>query len=149
MICLFNRSRFVRPLSALLLALPPVAMAADFKPAPQEFQQEIARHWALPAGASAGGLTLVDTAPDGTVRVADGRRWYVLRGDQLELPPPPPGSAAGAGYVFIGDTAHPLPVPLSAVRQINHQGEKKVWFATSKEVVILAAAGRPVTELPD
>ena len=152
MILLHKPTRSGRITSTLLLvslwALLPAALAANFKPAPQEFQQEMPRQWPAPAGSSAGGLTLMDVATDGMVRVADGQRWYAVRGDRLEILPPPPGAAEGAGYVFIGNTARVLPVPLSAVRQIQRKGDE-VWLATSKGVVILPAGGQPSTELPD
>ena len=151
MIFLRKPTRFALVASTVSLALSAIlqaAFAAEFKPAPQEFRQELPRQWPLPAGVSAGGFTLVDAAPDGTVRVADGQRWYVLRGDRLEVLPPPPSSAEGAGYVFVGKIAQALPMPLSAVRQIQRKGEE-VWLATVKGIVTLTASGQPVTELPD
>ncbi|MEK7706584.1 MAG: two-component regulator propeller domain-containing protein, partial [Verrucomicrobiota bacterium] len=151
MILLHKPSRSGRITSTLLLAsswaLLPAALAADFKPAPQEFQQEMPRQWPAPAGSSAGGLTLVDAAPDGTVRVADGQRWYTMRGDRLEVLPPPAGSTAAKGHVFVGTTVRTLSTPLSTVRHIQRQDDV-VWLATTKGIVRLTAT-ESSTELPN
>lgn len=142
MILFHKTTRSGRITSTLLFmplwALLPAALAVDFKPAPQKFQQEMPRQWPAPAGASAGGFTLVDAAPDGTVRVADGQRWYAMRGDRLEVLPPPAGSTLAKGHVFVGNTARALSTPLSTVRQIQRQDDV-VWLATANEIMRLSA----------
>lgn len=143
--------QFTLVASTLSLALPailPAALAAEFKPAPQEFRQEVAKHWPPPAGAAAGGFVLVDTSPDGNARASDGQRWYAVRGEKLEALPPPPGAKDGDGWIWVGTATQVPPVPLSAIRQIQRKGEE-VWLATTKGVGILAPGGKPVTELPD
>ncbi len=145
MIYAFKGSRFAHNFSILLLASP--TLAADFKPAPQEFRQEVARHWPLPADVAAGGFTLVDTSPDGNARVSDGQRWYAVRGEKLESLPQPPGAKNGEGWIWLGKSSRALPMPLSALRQIQRHGDV-AWLATEKGVVMLAADGQPVVELP-
>jgi len=152
MICALRTSFFQRivsilPLTVLGTILPP-AQAADFKSAPQEFRQEVARHWPLPTEVAAGGLTLVDTSPDGNTRVSDGQRWYAVRGDKLEALTQPAGAKDGDGWLWVGNSTRALPVPLTAVRQIQRKGEQ-IMLATAKGIVIPKAGGQPVTELQD
>ena len=152
MICTPKPSRFneaVAVLALALLGMPPLSVrAADFKPAPQEFRQEVPRHWPLPADAASGGFTLVDAFPDGSVRVSDGQRWFAVGGDKLEALPPPAGAKVGDGWILVGKSNHLLPVPLADVRQIRREGNEDVaWLATAKGVLILAADGQPVFEL--
>jgi len=130
-----------------LLAFAVTAMAAEFKPAPQTFRQEIARRWPLPATAP-GGFTVADLAPDGTLRLADGKQWYVLRNDHLEALPQPPNVGDGSTEIFIGGSGRLVPVTLSNIRQIQRQGDT-VWLATTKGVMRVTAAGPVGHELPD
>lgn len=130
-----------------LLALAATASAAEFKPAPQEFRQEIAHRWRLPASAP-GGFTLADIAPDGSVRLADGKQWYVLRNDRLEVVPSPTNAGKDSSEVIIGNTSRTVPVPLAEIRQLQRQGDV-VWLATSKGAVRVTASGQVNHELPD
>ena len=88
--------------------LPDGLKADEFKPAPQGFQQEVARRWPIPADAASGGFTLVDVSADGRVRVSDGQRWFTLRGDKLEDVPPPTGAADTAHLRAMGEAATEL-----------------------------------------
>ena len=137
-----------RGILSLLLCVFSGSFAAEFKPAPQEFRQEVSQRWATSSGGPAEGLLLVEADPDGVVRVADRNRWFVLKNEKLEALPHPQGSPEGTGYVFVGATARVLPVPLSAIRQIQRQGDV-VWLATAKGVLRLSSGGEPVTELAD
>src|SRR5688572_13274847 len=129
----------------LLLALLSPAFAAEFKPAPQEFRQEVSRRW---TGASANGFTLVDLAPDGTVLLCDGNQWHALRNDRCEVLPPPKEAREGDGWIFIGGIARAVPTPLSGIRQIHRQRDV-AWLATAKGVVLVSATGSASSELLD
>lgn len=140
--------RLTAPVAISWLTLPVALMAADFKPAPQAFHQEVARHWPLPAGAASAGFTLVELGSDGSPRVTDGARWFALRDGKLEAISPPPGVKEGDGWTWIGETAWSLPVPLADVRQITRVGNE-VWLATKQGALRLRAGEPPSTELPD
>lgn len=131
---------------ALAWSLVGAAAAADFPPAPQDFRQEVAQHFPLPAGAASGGFTLVDSA--GHVRVSDGQRWHAVSGNALELLPTPPGEADPDGGFWLGDGRFKLPVALSAIRQAAHRGGD-LFLATTKGVLTLERDRQVVTELPD
>jgi Two component regulator propeller len=122
-----------------LLALSTIAVAADFKPAPQEFQQEVPLHWKLPTSDSPNGFFLADLTPDGAVRVTDGHQWFALHNNQLEAVPSPGNIPAGAAWIQVGATARVLPVPFSTIHQIQRQGDV-VWLATEKGAVRLTPA---------
>ncbi len=137
----------------LILALASPSMgsailAATFQPAPQEFRQEVPLRWAMPPGGADSGLTLIDLTPEGEVRVADGSRWYALKEGRLQVLPPPTGLATDRGYVWMGNAARELPVPLSTIRQVHRQGDV-MWLATAKGVRRLGPTGPANTELPD
>lgn len=142
-----SQTRFTDAVSILLMFLPS-SFAAEFKPAPQEFRQEISRQWPLPADASASGFTAVDISPDGTVLVTDGSWWHALRNERLEVLPPPPDIRQGTSWILIGGTARALPVLLSEIRQIQRQGDL-AWLATAKGVLRVGANGQPSYELTD
>ncbi len=148
MIRLCNSSRNATPGLMVLMALAAPVLAAEFKPAPQEFRQEGSRSWSPPDGVAASGFSGVDIAPDGTVFVSDGKQWHALRNDQFESLPPPQNNKDGAGWITIGGAVHELPVPLVDLRQICRQGEV-VLLATAKGIVLITAAGSVSRELTD
>jgi hypothetical protein len=113
--------------AALLPVGLPNSFAAELKPAPQEFHQEIARRWPLPA-AYPNGFTVVDVAPDGTVFVTDGKQWHALRNERLEAVPPPPASGG------------------PDLRQIHRRGEQ-VWLAADSGVVRVTGNVQATAEL--
>lgn len=129
-----------------LLGLVTTTFAASFTPAPQEFPQEIARHWPLPATA-VGGFTVADIAPDGTLRLADGKQWYTLQNDHLEVVPRPANAGKDSSEIFIGNTSRTVPVPLAEIRQLQRQGDV-VWLATTRGAARVTASGQVSHELP-
>ena len=142
-----NSTRNVTPCLVALLAFTSPAIAAEFKPAPQEFRQEVSRQWPLPS-TSPSGFTVVEIAPDGTVLVADGKQWHVLRGERLEVQSPPQAVNPGSGWLLAGNTSRTVPVPLAEIHQIQRQGEL-IWLATAKGVVRIAGGGQVSNELAD
>lgn len=140
-------SRSLARLAWLVLASGAFAAATnDVRPAPQQFRQEIAVRWASPSTAGKSGFTLLDAAPDGSVRVSDGQGWFVVRGSQLDVVPPPQDVAAGRGWLVSGGRTVQLPVPLSTVRQVGRENEI-VWLATTNGVLRLTAGKAATTEL--
>lgn len=142
-----NPIRTTTPALGALLILSASVHAADFKPAPQVFRQEVSRAWPLPAS-SPGGFAVVDVAPDGSVRVADGKQWSVLRGDQWEALPRPANASAESTEVFIGGANRTVSAALSDLRQIHRAGDT-VWLATAQGAVRVTAAGQSSRELAD
>jgi hypothetical protein len=142
-----NPSRFIPALSILLLACMSPSFAAEFKPAPQEFRQEVSRQWALPAGASPKGFTAIYLNPHGLVLVTDGEQWYSPRNDRLEVQPRPQNTREGAGWILTGSGVASVPLPLADIRQIHCQGNV-AWLATAKGVVGLSGDGEVVNGLP-
>lgn len=126
-----------------LLAL--TVTAATFRPAPQEFRQEVARRWSLPAEAT-GGLSLFDQTPDGQLRVAGGQRWYAVSGERLEALPSPAGADPEHGWLQIGSDTILLPVPLTSVRQVL-RADDVVWLVTARGLLRVAGGDAPVWEL--
>ena len=126
------------------------AAAAEFKPAPQDFKQEVASRWPLPAEAQPDGLTLVRTAPDGNAWVTDGKSWFIIRDGALvkwsETLSQPKNITDREGWSWLGADTPSLPVPLSAIRQIERKG-RETWLATPEGVVLVSDLGQPAIEL--
>ena len=142
-----NPTRLAHAVSIFSLAFLSPVFAAEFKPAPQEFRQEVSRQWALPVGVPASGFTVVDVAPDGAVLVTDGTRWHALRNDRLEVLASPQNAREGDGWILAG-TARTVPVPLAGIRQGQRQGDV-AWLATAKGIVCVSASGQASTEFAD
>jgi len=142
-----NPTRLAHAVSIFSLAFLSPVFAAEFKPAPQEFRQEVSRQWALPVGVPASGFTVVDVAPDGAVLVTDGTRWHALRNDRLEVLASPQNAREGDGWILAG-TARTVPVPLAGIRQVQRQGDV-AWLATAKGIVCVSASGQASTEFAD
>lgn len=111
------------PRSVLLLVtlgwLAGFANAADFKPAPQAFRQEIARHARLDQGWPAGVVQLIDLAPDGTPRIFGEGKWSEFRADTWrELPEL--AAKNREEFTFPDDAGKgvTLAVPWASVRQL-------------------------------
>ena len=84
--------------AALGLALQ-ASLAADFQPAPQQFRQEIARHFTGNDGAPTGSVTLVDCPVGGAVRALAAGQWYELQNGQWH-PNPALKPATDAQFTF-------------------------------------------------
>src|ERR1022692_1815876 len=80
----FHGKRVGRMTSSLLggatlgLALC-TSLAADFTPAAQQFQQEVAQHFTVRDGAPTGPVQLVECMPGGTTRAFAAGKWYEFR----------------------------------------------------------------------
>ncbi|MGO8927674.1 MAG: hypothetical protein ACLQU3_12375 [Limisphaerales bacterium] len=61
------------------------SLGADFTPAAQQFQQEVAQHFTARDGAPTGPVQLVECAPSGTNRVFAAGQWYELGNGRWNL----------------------------------------------------------------
>ena len=128
----------------LLILTPPLAKAADFTPAPQQFQQEVARHFVGSNGAPGGAVQLIECLPDGAIRAFASGSWYEFRQDRwtrqealLESDP--------NQFVFSGRQQQPLraPVPWREVRQLV-RGPSSNWVVTSHRCLAVSEEGKVV-----
>ena len=105
--------------------------AADFKPAPQSFQQEVAAR--LEDGIPAGAAQLLELGTDGQPRVFAAGQWYRSEGTQWvaigALKCESPGD-----FVLTDAAGSPLhlTLPWAEVRQVLRQGGK-IWVATAAD----------------
>src|SRR5258706_7236294 len=75
-----ERMRRMKFLTTIFLGLSVlVAAAADFKPAPQQFRQEVARAFTAKDGLPTEKIQLIECGGDGVCRVFAAGRWYELR----------------------------------------------------------------------
>ncbi len=131
------------PLSFLLtLALPAAAtLAAEFIPASQSFQQEVARHFTSAQGLPATETQLIALAPDGTPRAFAGGKWSELRaGTWRELPSPAPKSGGEFVFAEAGGELRTVPLPAAEVIQLLAAGPHR--FIASARKIVLFADGR-------
>lgn len=145
--------RFLRPGASVGLGLAFLVVlvsggTAEIQPAPQGFQQEMARRIQLPAGIANRGLTLLDIAPDGQLLASDGQSWFGVADDRLQALPVPSDLKPGVGWLVGTDGARWLPVPFSSIRQV-HRVEGRVWIATTNGLWHLGGDAEPVAELPN
>jgi hypothetical protein len=121
------------------------SLAADFTPAAQQFQQEVAQHFAERDGAPTGPVQLVDCAPSGTNRVFAAGQWYEFGNGRWNL-------NAGlrpqndSRFVFAGRQGQPLeaPIPWREVRQILRAGATN-WVVSSHLCVTVREGGDGVS----
>ena len=99
------------------------SLGADFTPAAQQFQQEVAQHFTERDGTPTGPVQLVECTSGGTNRVFAAGQWYEFGNGRWNL-------NAGlrpqndSRFVFTGQQGQPLEtaVPWREVRQILHAG---------------------------
>jgi hypothetical protein len=99
------------------------SLAADFTPAAQQFQQEVAQHFTERDGAPTGPVQLVECTPSGTDRVFAAGQWHEFRNGRWSL-------NAGlkpqndSRFVFADQQGQPLEatIPWREVRQILRAG---------------------------
>jgi hypothetical protein len=107
------------------------SVAADFTPAAQQFQQEVADHFTDRDGAPTGPVQLVDCAPGGAIRVFAAGQWYEFGAGHWSL------NAAlrqqnESRFLFAGQQGQPLEaaIPWREVRQILRAGTTN-WVVSS------------------
>jgi hypothetical protein len=99
------------------------SLAADFTPAAQQFQQEVAQHFTERDGAPTGPVQLVECSPGGTNRLFADGQWHEYRNGKWNpdavLRPQNDGR-----FVFAGQRGQPLEaaVPWREVRQVLRAG---------------------------
>lgn len=124
-----------------LLAKPTLARAETVAPAPQSFRQEVA----VRQGGKIG-LTLLVPPVAGRLLVSDGKGWFSVAGEALAPMARPASIAPDTDWIGDFPAPRPIPVALSAVRQV-WRGPDALWLATTNGVVRLPAEGAPATEL--
>ena len=147
MIRLTSFLQFTCTVPFLLPFLPPV-FAAEFKPAPQEFRQEVTVGSAVWKETFPNGAKLLDLAYDGWPRTTDGNYWWKALHNGIESWGERRGAPKGTGHIFVRSAIRLLPVPLSEVRQIQQQGDS-VWLATAKGILRVNVTGETNKELPE
>ena len=100
-----------RILCILLGLTVSVASAADFTPAGQRFQQEIARSFTAKDGAPPGPIQLIDAAPGSGIRAFSGGTWYEFRQGTWNQNPAL-AQKEDTQFVLPGTTDKPLTVPI-------------------------------------
>ncbi len=119
--------------------------AADQRPAPQHFRQEVATRFTTADGLPAAEVQLLDLAADGFPRAFTAGRWSELREgrwqDVAALAAP-----SGSEFVLAGADGQPvtLALPWRDVRQILRRGAA-IWIATPADA--LAVVNGRVTAL--
>jgi len=111
--------------------------AAEWKPAPQQFRQEVATRVAEANGLASRDIQLLDFAPDDKLRVFAGGRWSERRPAGWEVLPDL-DQQEEAEFVFADATERPqaVPIPWREVRQLVRQGPK-VWLATAADPILV------------
>ena len=130
--------------AALGLALC-TSLAADFTPAAQQFQQEVAQHFTERDGAPTGPVQLVESTPGGTNRAFAAGKWYEFRCGRWNL-------NAGlrpqndSQFVFAGQQGQPLEatIPWREVRQILRAGATN-WVASPRLCLAVREGGDSVS----
>src|ERR1017187_2597997 len=130
--------------AALGLALC-TSLAADFTPAAQQFQQEVAQHFTERDGAPTGPVQLVESTPGGTNRAFAAGRWYEFWNGHWNL-------NAGlrpqndSQFVFAGQQGQPLEatIPWREVRQILRAGATN-WVASPRLCLAVREGGDSVS----
>ena len=99
------------------------SLAADFTPAAQRFQQEVAPHFTERDGAPTGSVQLVECPPSGSNRVFAAGQWYELGNGRWNLNAALKSPNASR-FVFAGQRGQPLEaaIPGRDVRQILRAG---------------------------
>lgn len=111
-------------------------VAAEFRPAPQSFVQEVAARYTV--GIPEGKAQLLELTPEDQPRVFANGQWFRLSDSHWE--PIPELTCATAGeFVLAGAEGTPvrLQLPWADVRQIVRQ-KRQIWVATSAEPFLVA-----------
>jgi len=123
------------------------SLAAEFTPATQQFQQEVAQHFSERDGAPTGPVQLVECAADGVTRVFASGQWYEFRSGRWSL------NAAlkpqhDRQFVFASQQGQPLEaaIPWREVRQIMRSGATN-WVA-SPHLCFQVSEGGDTVSLP-
>jgi hypothetical protein len=117
------------------------SLAADFTPAAQPFQQEVARHFTDGEGAPTGPVQLVECLPSGTNRVFSAGQWYEFRNGRWNLNPTL-RRREESRFVFAGQKGQPLEatIPWREVCQILRAGATN-WVVSPHLCVAVREGG--------
>ena len=123
------------------------SLAADFTPAAQQFQQEVARHFTERDDAPTGPVQLVECTPSGTNRVFAAGQWYEFRNGHWNLN----GALRpqnDSRFVFADQQGQPLEatIPWREVRQILRAGATN--WVVSPHLCLMVREGGDSVSLP-
>ncbi len=114
--------------------------AAEIRPAPQQFLQEIAVASECPAGWPKGRVQLLDAAPGQPVRAFAAGRWHSLEGEGSVVASLTPGSADEFCLAAAEGGRLRLAVPWKEVVHVLRRGSR-IWVATPSAVWASAESG--------
>ena len=121
------------------------SLAADFTPASQQFQQEVARHFTERDGAPTGPVQLIECAPSGANRVFAAGQWHEYQNGRWNLNATlrPQNDTQ---FVFAGQQGQPLPtaIPWREVRQILRAGTTN-WVISPRLCLAVRESGASVS----
>jgi hypothetical protein len=142
------RPQFLLPLfPAVLLS---GACAADFTPAPQQFRQETARHFALSEVPGSNRVQLIECPPGGPPRAFASGQWYEYK-EERWIPNAALKPGAEDRFVFASREGRPLeaPAPWREIRQIL-RADGTNWVAGARACWIVPESGLAVRlDLPE
>jgi hypothetical protein len=121
------------------------SMAAEFTPAAQKFQQEVAQHFTERDGVPSGPLQLIECMPGGVNRIFAAGQWYEFRSHRWE-PNARLGQRNDSQFVFAGHDAQPLEakIPWHEVRQILRAGATN-WVVSSNRCIAVRDSGEAIS----
>ncbi len=123
---------------ALQLGSIRFSYAAEFKPAPQRFLEEVATRFGRAEGVPEGGIRLLDVAAEGSPRIFANGNWLELRAGRWQaVPELAPRSEQS--FVFSGVSGEPITVslPWAEVLQVLRRGQA-TCLVTAREVYAAA-----------
>ena len=152
---LFCQSR-IRPMSSTWLGTAILGLAlfasqaAEFTPAAQRFQQEVAEHFAERDGTPSGPVQWVECSASGVIRAFAAGQWYEFHAGRWTINETLKSRSEGR-FVFAGGQGQPLEVniPGREVLQILRAGVTN-WVVTPHRCLIVTESGQtdllPLTE---
>jgi hypothetical protein len=119
--------------------------AADFTPAAQQFQQEVAQHFTERDGAPTGPVQLIECAPNGVNRVFATGQWYEFRDGHWNLNTALKQQDENR-FVFAGQQGQPLEakIPWHEVRQILRDGDTN-WVVSPHLILMMRGTDATVS----
>ena len=136
----------LRNLWLLLSVLAPLsATAASLSPIPQKFRQELSSSYPLLEGDRILSPQLIDSTPDGTLRVLAGGRWQEFRNGRFAQVTGLPESPSRLVFWDLRGRVQQVDLPPSDIRQILRHKEE-TWLITETEPYLFRDGKLSTTE---
>lgn len=128
---------------------PFAGKAAEFTPAAQRFQQEVALHFTERDGAPMGPVQLVEYVAGGVVRAFAAGQWHEFRMGRWNIKEALKQTNDGQ-FVFAGQRGQPLEadIPWREVRQILRAGTTNWVMSSNHCLIVIEGNGSAVLALP-